>query len=78
MITNNNGCIINNIHAMAESTIYKDYIAFQDADGAIFHIKKTELTKLYLYMLDLEPIIKSDRINHLTQSELDKYFFEKS
>lgn len=71
MLVNNNGNIINNIVSIAESIIYKDYIAFQDSDGAIFHIKKSEVIKLYSQLVSKKPIITNDDLNKMTERELD-------
>ncbi len=76
MVTTNNGGVINNIVNIGISNIYSEYIAFQDSDGAIMHIKKTELKKLYFYMVNNSPLLKTDDIQHMSEQELN-YFFEK-
>ena len=84
MITRHDGSVINNVIAMDESKSYKDFIAFQDEDGAVFHIRKTELRKLYFYMLNNSPIPKNSNliddidISKLTPKELDKFILEKA
>jgi len=49
MNTNSNGSVINAITAIDKSVIYQNFIAFQDEDGAVIHIRISELEKLHRY-----------------------------
>jgi hypothetical protein len=73
MVTNNNGSVINSVTTMNPSPAYQEFITFKDGDGAIFHIRKTELRKLYFYMLNNAPI---NRDLEIIKTELDD-FLEK-
>ncbi len=51
MRTTENGTIINNIKAVDDSTAFKDFLAVLDEDGAIVHIRTSEVVKMYNYLL---------------------------
>ena len=50
MVVGTKGNVINDITEIAQSVYANEYVAFQDTDGAIFQIKKTDVTKLYNYI----------------------------
>lgn len=71
------GTVINNVITCADSISYKDFLAFQDEDGAIVHMRKTEITKLYNYMLQQQSLAQQPPVvdqTNTTQKDLDSYF----
>jgi len=49
MNTNSNGSVINAITAIDKSVVYQNFVAFQDEDGAVIHIRISELEKLHQF-----------------------------
>ena len=67
MKTTNVGSIINFAKAMDNSQFYADFIAIQDDDGAIIHIRKSEVMKMANF-------IQNQGTQQQTQTKLDDYF----
>ncbi len=51
MRTNQTGTIINNIKAIDNSVAFADFIAILDEDDAIIQIRKSEIIKMYNFMM---------------------------
>jgi len=68
------GSVINNIKAIDKSLAYKDFIAFQDEDGAVIHIRISELEKLHKFYISNITKIETVPVDELPSSKLDTFF----